>query len=101
MADRITNADIDQALERLTRALAGVGWETGYDRALELRQPYGHLYYVVSYDIRDRASFAHDVPGFHGSTTGYVSKRDAYDAINQTARTLFDLSPWGSLRLPA
>lgn len=97
--ERITNADIDQALERLTRTLAGVGWETGYDRALELRQPYGHLYYVVSYDIRDRASFAHDVPGFHGGTTGYVTKRDAYDAISQTARVLWDLTDWSPTRI--
>ena len=97
--ERITNADIDQALERLTRALAGVGWETGIYRALELRRPYGHLYYVVSYDVRDHASFAHDVPGFHGSTTGYVSKRDAYDAISQTARVLWDLTDWSPTRI--
>ena len=99
--DRITNTDIDQALERLARALASVGWEVGHDRNLELRQPYGQVYYVVSYDIANRASFAHDVPGFQGSSGGYASKRAAYDAINQTSRTLFDLSPWGSLRLPA
>lgn len=92
--DRITNADIDQALERLTRALAGVGWETGYDRALELRQPYGQVYYVVSYNIANRASFAHDVPGFQGSSGGYASKRAAYDAITQTTRVLWDLADW-------
>lgn len=99
MATRITNADIDQALERLTRALAGVGWETGIDRALELRQPYGHLYCVVSYDIKDRASFFHDVPGFPGSSTGFLTKRDAYDAITQTARVLWDLADWSPGRI--
>lgn len=98
MADRITNADIDQALERLTRALAGVGWEK-WDHALELRQPYGQLFYVVSYDVRDRASFAHDVPGFHGSTTGFPTKCAAYDAITQTARVLWDLTDWSPARI--
>lgn len=96
--DRITNADIDQALERLTRALAGVGWFSTCS-VLELRQPYGHLWYVVSCDSEDSAYVAHNVPGFHGSTTGYVTKRDAYDAICQTARVLWDLADWSPTRI--
>lgn len=98
--DRITNADIDQALERLTRALRSVGWEVGYDRNLELRQPYGQVYYVVSYDIADRSKFRHDVPGFTGSgSSGFTSKRQAYDAITQTARVLWDLADWSPTRI--
>lgn len=99
MADRFRNTDIDQALERLTRALANVGWQVGDHRALELRQPYGRLFYVVSYDIRDRASFAHDVPGFHGSTNGFLTKREAYEAICQTARVAWDLANWSPTRI--
>lgn len=99
MADRITNADIDQALERLTRALAGVGWQAGDHRVLDLRQPYGQVYYVVSYDIKNSASFAHDVPGFHNSTGGFLTKRDAYVTIQQTARVLFDLADWSPTRI--
>ena len=99
MADRITNADIEQALERLTRALASVGWQAGEMRALELRQPYGQVSYVVSYDVGDRASFAHDVPGFHNSMGGFLTKREAYVTINQTARVLFDLADWAPTRI--
>lgn len=98
MSDRITNADIDQALERLSRALGSVGWEA-WDRTLELRQPYGQLHYVVSCDIKDSASFAHDVPGFPGSSTGFLTKRAAYDAITQTARVLWDLTDWSPRRI--
>jgi hypothetical protein len=99
MAERITNADIDQALERLTRALAGVGWEK-HDYALALRQPYGNLYYVVSYDVTSRNwGIVHDVPGFHGSTAGFLTKRAAYDAIMQTARALWDLMDWSPTRI--
>jgi len=96
--DRITNADIDQALERLTRALAGVGWFSTCS-VLELRQPYGHLYYVVSRDSEDHSVFVHGVPGFHGSTNGFPTKRAAYDAITQTARVLWDLTDWSPTRI--
>lgn len=89
---RVTNADIIAALERLSRALDSAGLGVGPDRDLDLRQPYGQVWYVVSYDLTDRWKIEHDVPGFHGSTGGYVSKRVAYEAILQTARTLFDVA---------
>lgn len=92
MTTRITNADIIAALERLSRALDSVGLGVGPDRDLDLRQPYGQVWYVVSYDLSDRWKIEHNVPGFHGSSGGFVTKRDAYEAIHQTARTLFDIA---------
>lgn len=92
MTTRITNADIRSALERLSRALHSVGADVGLERHLDLRQPYGQVWYVVSYDIKDRWKIEHDVPGFRGSSGGYVTRRDAWEAIHQTARTLFDLA---------
>lgn len=89
---RITNADIIAALERLSRALDSAGLSVGPDRDLDLRQPYGQVWYVVSYDLRDRWKIDHDVPGFRGSSGGFASKREAHDAILQSARTLFDLA---------
>jgi hypothetical protein len=89
---RITNADIIAALERLSRALDSAGFPVGPDRDLDLRQPYGQVWYVVSYDIKDRWKIEHDVPGFRGSSGGFASKREAHDAILQTARTLFDFA---------
>jgi hypothetical protein len=90
--DRITNADIIAALERLSRALDSAGLSVGPDRDLDLRQPYGQVWYVVSYDIKNRWDIDHDVPGFRGSSGGYVTKREAWEAIHQTARTLFDVA---------
>jgi hypothetical protein len=89
---RITNADIIAALERLSRALDSAGVGLGAGRDLDLRQPYGQVWYVVSYDFDARWRFDHDVPGFRGSSGGFASKREAHDAIAQTARTLFDLA---------
>ena len=89
---RVTNADIIAALERLSRALDSAGLSVGPDRDLDLRQPYGQVWYVVSYDIHKRWEVAHDVPGFRGSSGGFASKREAHDAILQSARTLFDLA---------
>ena len=89
---RITNADIADALERLYRALHSIGADVGLERHLDLRQPYGQVWYVVSYDIHKRWEVAHDVPGFRGSSGGFASKREAHDAILQSARTLFDLA---------
>ena len=89
---RVTNADIIAALERLSRALDSAGVGLGAGRDLDLRQPYGQVWYVVSYDIHKRWEVAHDVPGFRGSSGGFASKREAHDAILQSARTLFDLA---------
>ena len=89
---RVTNADIRSALERLSRALDSAGLSVGPDRDLSLRQPYGQVWYVVSYDLRNRWKIDHDVPGFRGSSGGFASKREAHDAILQSARTLFDLA---------
>ncbi len=90
MTTRITNADIRSALERLSRALDAAGCPVPPDRDLDLRAPYGQVFYVVSHSIDEKWKFEHDVPGFRGSNMGFTSKRDAYEAICQTARTLFD-----------
>lgn len=92
MAGRITNEDLERGLERLCTALGVHNKAPAWDRVISLARPYGQIYYVVTHHI-DGGDLRHDVPGFLGSGgSGFVSKREAHDAIWQTSRVLFDLA---------
>lgn len=92
MTGRITNDDLENGLVRLDYALSAHGRAPAWDRVIALARPYGQIYYVVTHHI-DGGDLRHDVPGFLGSGgSGFTSKREAHDAIWQTARVLFDLA---------
>lgn len=92
---RLTNAEVTGALQGLQRALAAHGWELQDGEDLALAAPYGHVWYVVRYvpHAAGRGMVpVHDVPGFMGSGgSGFITRREAVDAIRQVVRTLWDL----------
>lgn len=90
MTSRITSANVHAALENYSRALIVAGFE--HDPAsLRVEAPYGQVWYVLRRDEENRIQ--HDLPGFHGSTgSGFLSRRDLYNALHLAASVLFDLS---------
>jgi hypothetical protein len=91
MTERITNARVEAALGRLAIALTDSGACTPDQvEGLRLAQPYGLAYHVVRYVEDGRPGMPlHDVPGFVGSSCGYGTRREAYDAIRQTATAIY------------
>lgn len=85
--DRITIRNVRRAAAYYAGTLAGLGWERA-DR-IDVRAPYGRVWYVVTYD---ETRPAHDVPGFEGSGgSGFVTARDGHAAIMSAMRTASDL----------
>lgn len=91
MADRITNARLQNAAQHYADCLVAVGVCTdGQVQGLGVYAPYGLCLYVCRYTPDYPGMPLHDVPGFVGSSDGYVTKREAYNALIQSRRALYD-----------
>ena len=91
MTERITTERIGQAIDAYTRAATSAGILTPEQaEQVGLARPYGQVWYLVRYDAA-RHAYLHDLPGFIGSGgSGFISKRQAYDRIQQASRTIWD-----------
>lgn len=89
--ERITNADLGHALRGYSHALTAIGFDHDPD-SLRIGSPYGLVRYVYRVDPENPHMPVHDLPAFTGSTGGYMTKREVYDALRLAARALFDVS---------
>lgn len=88
MSDRITGTRIRNVLEHYATCLVSTGVCTPEQvEGLCMASPYGQVRYVCRYV---NGSPLHDVPGFVGSSSGFVTMRELYDAVQQAKRTLYE-----------
>ena len=88
MSDRITGTRIRNVLEHYATCLVSTGVCTpGQVEGLCMASPYGQVRYVCRYV---NGSPLHDVPGFVGSSSGFVTMRELYYAVQQAKRTLYE-----------
>ena len=87
--ERITDEKLQQALERYVSACCSAG--LGFDDVTNavVAQPYGMAYMVCR---RVDGNWIHDLPGFRSDTAGKATKREVYEQLLQSSRTLFELA---------
>ena len=87
MSDRITGTRVRNVLEHYATCLVSTGVCTpGQVEGLCMASPYGQVRYVCRYV---NGSPLHDVPGFLGSSSGFVTMREVYNAVQQSKATLY------------
>jgi hypothetical protein len=87
MSDRITGTRIRNVLEHYATCLVSTGVCTPEQvKGLCMASPYGQVRYVCRYV---NGSPLHDVPGFLGSSSGFVTMREVYNAVQQSKATLY------------
>ena len=93
MSDRITTARVRNVLGHYATCLVSTGVCTpGQVEGLCMASPYGQVRYVCRYV---NGSPLHDVPGFLGSSSGFVTMREVYNAVQQSKATLYQaLDPY-------
>lgn len=88
MSDRITNRRVVSVLNHYAICLVSTGVCTREQvQGLCMASPYGQVRYVCRYV---NGSPLHDVPGFVGSSSGFLTMRELYDAVQQAKRTLYE-----------
>ena len=88
MSDRITNRRVLSVLNHYAICLVSTGVCTQEQvQGLCMASPYGQVRYVCRYVNHMPL---HDVPGFVGSGSGFVTMRELYDAVQQAKRTLYE-----------
>jgi hypothetical protein len=92
MGARVTNADLAAAVAAYVSALNAFRGDLGLAPIpvadVDVRAPYGQVLYLVRRDPGTGA-WEHDLPGFEGSGgSGFVTKREAYEALSLATGTL-------------
>ena len=91
MADRITKERLGSALSFYLDACKSAGYTDEQLNGACIADCYqGGIWHVCRHI--ERGKYAHDLPGFHSSDRGRISKREVYTALHLAARVLFDLS---------
>lgn len=88
MSDRITGTRVRNVLEHYATCLVSTGVCTPEQvEGLCMASPYGQVRYVCRHV---NGAPLHDVPGFVGSSSGYLTMRELYNAVQQAKRTLYE-----------
>lgn len=91
MADRITAERLGAALDFYLRACKATGYTEEQLSGACIADAYqGNIWHVCRHV--GLGKYAHDLPGFHSTDRGKISKREVYTALHLAARVLFDLS---------
>jgi len=86
--ERITDEKLQQALKRYVSACRFAGLGDDDVAGAVIAQPYGMAYMVCR---RVDGNWLHNLPGFSSDTAGRATKREVYEQLLQSSRTLFDI----------
>lgn len=85
MSERVTITTARRTAVTLAGVLAGYGWADAH--RIDVRAPYGRVWYVVTVQDDGRGIDGHNVPGFEGSGgSGAVTPRELVDRMHAVIR---------------
>lgn len=89
MSERVTINTARRTAVQLAGVLAGYGWADAH--RIDVRAPYGRVWYVVTVKDDGHGIEAHNVPGFEGSGgSGAVTPRELVERMHAVIRFMHE-----------